>query len=124
MQININTDNQVHVTEEARQKWQSEIASALQRFRDWITRVEVHLTDENSSSKGGSDDIRCLMEARPAGKQPVSIEVRVSSPDHAITEGAKTLQRRLGTLQDKSRAEGRKGSRGDIDESAANDEAL
>lgn len=108
MQVLINSGNQVDLHEGSIQKWQEEISSALERFGNWITRVEVHLTDENSQTKGGGDDIRCLMEARPASHQPVSIEVRAASPGQAIAEGIDTLKRRLATMQDKARTESRK----------------
>ena len=108
MQVIINSDNQVDLNEAAIQHWQEEVTTLLQRFSDWITRVEVHLTDENSNSKGGIDDIRCLLEARPAGKQPVSIEVRGATVEQALSEGIQTLKQRLGTMQDKARTQQRK----------------
>lgn len=108
MQIIINSDKQVDLKAEQTEQWQTEIASSLERFGDWITRVEVHLTDQNSQAKGGPDDIRCLMEARPASKQPVSIEVRSSSVDRAIREATNTLERRLSGILEKARTESRK----------------
>ena len=108
MQVIINSDNQVDVDKDFVSHWQGEITYSLQRFSDWITRVEVHLTDENSKSKGGDDDIRCLLEARPADRKPVSVEVRGQSAEHALTDGISTLNRRLGTLLDKSRTQKRK----------------
>lgn len=108
MQVIINSDNQVDLQEDFIQHWQSEITSSLKRFNDWITRVEVHLTDENGASRGGVDDIRCLIEARPADRQPVSIEVRGESAELALADGIQTLGRRLGTLVDKARTQKRK----------------
>ena len=109
MQIIINSDNQIDVREDFIQHWEAEISSSLQRFSDWSTRVEVHLTDENSKNKEGLDDIRCLMEARPANKQPVSVEVRGDSAETAMTDGVQTLGRRLATMRDKARTQQRKG---------------
>lgn len=45
--------------------------STLGRFGDWITRVEVQLSDEDGPKNRGNAK-RCVMEARPAGLQPVS----------------------------------------------------
>ena len=109
MQVIINSDNQIDLDSDSIQDLESTIADSLERFGKWVTRVEVHLTDENSANKGGTDDIRCLMEARPANQQPVSIEVRASTVDHAIAEGTKTMERRLGTMADKARTQNRKG---------------
>ncbi len=109
MQVIINSNNQIDLNDETIKKLESKVTGSLERFSSWLTRVEVHLTDENSSAKGGSDDIRCLMEARPANQQPVSIEVRASTVDHAVAEGTKTLERRLGSMADKARTQDRKG---------------
>lgn len=108
MQININSDRHIQVNETLVEKWRTEIADALQRFGDWITRVEVQLNDTNSAAKGGGDDIRCLMEARPAGQQPVSVEVRAATVEEAISQGLGALRRRLGGISDKARTEARK----------------
>lgn len=108
MQVNINSDNHIDVSEKSVQQWQADIAAALERFGDWITRVEVHLTDENSRAKGGDDDIRCLIEARPAGKQPVSVDVRSANVEEAIHEATSTMERRLGDIADKARTQARK----------------
>ena len=108
MQVHINSDNHVDLNEHSVQHWQTEITAALKRFSDWITRVEVQLTDENSRAKSGSDVIRCVMEARPAGRQPVSIEVRAASVEQAIRTGTNTLERRLDSASDKARTQARK----------------
>jgi hypothetical protein len=108
MKITINHDRHIDVHADQAALWQSEIAASLQRFGDRITRLEVHLSDENSQTKGGPDDIRCLIEARPAGQQPVSIEVREATADQAIREAIKTLERRLGNILDKARRERQK----------------
>lgn len=108
MQVIINSDNQIDVHESFVEHWRAGIAGSLKRFDGWVTRVEVHLTDENSNSRGGGDDIRCLLEARPADRQPVSVEVRDESPEKALAEGIQTLGRRLGTMLDKTRTQKRK----------------
>jgi hypothetical protein len=42
---------------------------AVGRFADQITRVEVHLSDENRH-QGGGDDTRCMLEARLSRQAP------------------------------------------------------
>ena len=111
MQVLINSDNQVDLREDLVQRWQGDIAESLKRFDNWITRVEVHLTDENSHTKGGLNDIRCLLEARPADRQPVSVEVRGATAELALADGIDTLSRRLGTILDKTRTQKRKAQR-------------
>ena len=108
MKIIINSNSQVELKQDAILHFESEITSSLERFADWITRIEVHLTDENSAKKSGQDDIRCMMEARPSGHQPISIEVRAASTSPAIMEATEMLERRLDTMLSKIRTEQRK----------------
>ena len=65
MHIQINTDGNIEGHEALATQVSSEVESALKHVSDHITRVEVHLSDENSDKKGGNDDMRCVMEARP-----------------------------------------------------------
>lgn len=62
MQIQFNTDNNIRGSEELRAPQEQTISRSLDRFCDRITRLEVHLNDENSH-KGGVDR-RCMLEAR------------------------------------------------------------
>ena len=48
------------------------VEEVLSHFGDWLTRVDVNLKDLNAS-KGG-DDMRCLIEARPRGLDPMTAE--------------------------------------------------
>lgn len=108
MQININSDNHIEMDERKLDFWKTEMSDSLSRFDSWVTRFEVHLTDENSHAKGGDDDIRCLIEARPKSHQPVSVDVRGATVEHAFKDGIRTLARRLDALADKARTEKRK----------------
>lgn len=80
MQIQVNTDHNIDGHDELASYVSAEIESRLTRFGDQITRVEVHLGDESAGRSGGSD-MRCMIEARPAGRSPVAVT------DHAATVG-------------------------------------
>ncbi|MFT7669016.1 MAG: ribosomal subunit interface protein [Planctomycetota bacterium] len=67
----------------------------LAHIADRITRVEVHLHDDNSAHKSGADDKRCTMEARPAGRQPLAVEHKSDEVQRAISEAAGKLARAL-----------------------------
>lgn len=94
MQIQVNTDDNVEGRDELAQRVEAEIRDALDRFSDHITRVEVHLSDENSDKSGGSDK-RCLMEARLAGRQPIAVSHQAGSLDEAFSGAAEKLKRSL-----------------------------
>lgn len=79
------------------------VSKELIHFADRVTRVEVHLHDENGRSKHGANDKRCTMEARPAGRQPVAVEERGENLQKVIAEAAEKLARVLKKGFDKAR---------------------
>lgn len=94
MQIQVNTDDNVEGREELASRVETEITTVLSRFSDQITRVEVHLSDENAGKSGGSDK-RCLIEARLTGQQPVAVSHQGSTIEEAYSGAAKKLRRSL-----------------------------
>ncbi len=68
--------------------------AALRRFRDHITRVEVHLSDENAA-KSGQHDNRCMMEARIEGRPPVAVTHTAASLDQAVSGATDKLARMI-----------------------------
>lgn len=94
MQVQVNTDDNVDGREELILRVESEVRNALGRFGDHITRVEIHLSDENAG-KTASNDKRCLMEARLAGRQPEAVTHQAGSLDEAFRGAAGKLRRSL-----------------------------
>ncbi|MEG4577627.1 hypothetical protein QUA56_33925 [Microcoleus sp. N3A4] len=72
MQIQIHTGHNIKGHEALAIQFSSLVAESLSRFSDRITHVDVHLSDENSDKKGGDDDMRCMIEARLKGHQPLA----------------------------------------------------
>lgn len=91
MQIQINTGPNIHVHEVLAAEISGVVESALSRFSDRITRVEVHLSDENSDKKVGHDAMRCLMEARLEGRQPIAVSDQAANVGEAIDGAAEKL---------------------------------
>lgn len=104
MQIQVNTDNHTSGSAGLTEKVEAVVEDALGRFGDRITRVEIHLTDENGRQKSGGGDKRCVMEARLAGLQPITVSAEGSGLMQALNGAAdkleKTLQHTLGRLDD------------------------
>lgn len=69
--------------------------SEIGRFADRVTRVEVHFSDVNGVSKSGPPDKRCLLEARPSGRDPIAIEAVAESFYAAASDAAGKLGRAL-----------------------------
>jgi ribosome-associated translation inhibitor RaiA len=95
MQIQFNSDRNIEGDEAMARFVESVVQGALDRFSEQVTRVEVHVRDENSNKKGGSDDIRCLMEARLGGRQPVAVSHNAATVEEAVDGAAGKLQRSL-----------------------------
>lgn len=90
MQIQINAaDPQTrHVDEEM---VRSAVHQALGRFAERITRVEVHVKDVNGPKSGL--DKHCMMEARLAGLDPMTVTAEAESLRSAVTAAARKLER-------------------------------
>ncbi len=96
MKIQINTDKNIEISQD-KSAWFSEMISKdLDRFSGQITRVEVHLSDENGS-KVGPDDKRCLMEARVEGMQPHAVTHQADSDENAVKGAVDKLKNLLST---------------------------
>lgn len=94
MKIQINTDNNITGHEELAEQAEATVEGTLGHLVEHITRVEVHLSDENSA-KGGAHDKRCMMEARLEGHQPIAVSDEAKSIGQAIDGAAEKLKRSL-----------------------------
>ncbi len=94
MQIQVHTDHNIEGHEKLIHWVEAEVSHTLGHFSDHITRVEVHLSDENSGKSGGHDK-RCLMEARLAAHQPVAVRHNAGSLAAAFSGAADKLKRSL-----------------------------
>lgn len=90
MLIQVNTDRHIDGHETLATQVHGAVESALRRFSDHITRVEVHLSDENGK-KSGQYDKRCMMEARLEGRQPLAVTHEAATLEQAIDGAAERL---------------------------------
>lgn len=99
MQIQFNTDNHINGHQKLEKGVESQLLKALGRFDEHITRLEIHLSDENSH-KPGLNDKRCLIEARLKNYQPIAVSDNGPSIQQAVTGAIDKLKRMLDdTLQ-------------------------
>ncbi len=80
---------------------EKEVEKSLKVFRDRITRVEVHLHDNNGPKAG--PDKRCVMEARPASHQPIAVEDTSIDMYQAVVGAAGKLERAIRKLVERER---------------------
>jgi len=84
MQIIVNTDSNIDGTERVSGALETIVEDSLSRYGERLTRVEVHLSD-GSAGRSSTDDIKCSLEARPAGGTPVIVTENADSVDAALT---------------------------------------
>lgn len=106
MQINVNTDNTINKHQGLDEHVDSVVRSSIGRFGDHVTRVDVHLSNENKEKKadGGNS---CMLEARLAGVAPIVVHEHANDLHQAINNAggklARALDSAIGRLQDKQR---------------------
>jgi ribosome-associated translation inhibitor RaiA len=70
------------------------VEAGLGRFSTHVTRVEVHMTDQNGG-KGGKDDKRCVLEAHLEGRKPVAVVENAANMKQAVQGAIDKLVRML-----------------------------
>jgi ribosome-associated translation inhibitor RaiA len=116
MQVQVHT-NQIEGSARLQEWVSAEVMERLVHFDDMLTRVVVHISDENAH-KSGSDDKRCHIEARPKGHQPVSVTHKADAMGLAIDGAAEkmrhALEHLMGRLESKPTSTGRFIDAGDV----------
>lgn len=102
MQIQVNTDKNIEGSARMSAYFTDTLHDALDRFADQVTRIEVHLSDENAQKEGG-DDKRCLLEARLKGLKPIVVSHNAENLDFAVSGAidklVKSLESTIGKLR-------------------------
>lgn len=100
MQIQVSTDNATEGRERRLDEVEATVRDRLSRFADRISRVEIHLSDVNGDR--GGDDMRCVIEVRPKGLDPLVATDQADSIEGAVTAAANkavaVLDRTFGKL--------------------------
>lgn len=84
MLIQVRTDSNIEGREALTQRVETSVRDALDRFADRVTRVQVHLGDENSDKKAGDADMRCTIEVRLAGLEPLAVRDNAPTVEQAV----------------------------------------
>lgn len=103
MQIQINTDHNLKVHDSEAGQLKDIVKGVLGRFAEHITRLEIHLSDENAS-KRGQDDKRCLLEARPEGRKPTAVSHQAATLILAVEGAAEKMARAIDSDLGRERA--------------------
>ncbi len=98
MTIQFNTDHNTIGNEKLSTYFSSLLGKKLERFIDLITRLEVHLSDENGE-KEGLNDKRCMLEARLEGRQPIAVTNDANTHEKAVSGAIDKLVASLDKIQ-------------------------
>ncbi|MBB6579432.1 ribosome-associated translation inhibitor RaiA [Comamonas odontotermitis] len=105
MQVQVHAGDNVQGGESLAQWAQTEVQDRLSRFREYVTRVEVYLTDVDALKNGGKGK-RCVMETRATGRQPLAVNAEAEKVAEAFNAALEKLHRALNTdiakMRDKS----------------------
>ncbi len=93
MRVEIHTDSNIERHEALTAQVSGVVESALRRFSEHITLVDVHLSDENSDKKAGNNAMRCMMQARLEGRQPIAVTHQATTLNEAVDGAADKLTR-------------------------------
>lgn len=91
MKIQVSTDKSIEGSADLIERTEADLADALARFERRVTRIEVHLRDESAGRSTGGD-IRCLIEARPAGLDPVAVTHHADTVSDALRGATDRLE--------------------------------
>ncbi|MEO6322657.1 MAG: HPF/RaiA family ribosome-associated protein [Polaromonas sp.] len=103
MQVQVNSNHSID-TGESFERWaNTELNESFSRFKEDITRIEVHMSDQNGD-KISAVHKRCVMEARLANREPVAVNHQAPNQDEAFRGASDKLKRvlehTLGKLRD------------------------
>lgn len=106
MQIQINSGSSISMHPALTESIKADLHNFLERFDKRLTRVEVHLSDENGK-KSGPNDKRCLLEVRSRSHRILTVKDQSSDIQSAVSGAAGKMERLLETtfskLYDKRR---------------------
>jgi ribosome-associated translation inhibitor RaiA len=94
MQVQVHTDNHIE-GKEGLANWATDsIKATLARFKEQITKVEVHFSDGSSGKKSAPEEKQCTLEVRLEGHQPLVVKHHAANLNQAL-DGASEKMTRL-----------------------------
>ena len=102
MKIQINADSHIERKESLATHIMGTIKKIVGRNSDHVSRIEVHLSDQNSN-KHSENEKRCLMEARLEGIQPIAVSSQADTLARAIDSATKKLGKKVNSTLERQR---------------------
>ncbi len=100
MTIQINTDHNISENESEITSLKKLVQGSLEKYSEHITRIEIHLSDENGNKKGLKGK-RCMLEARIEGRQPIAVTSCEDTIEEALNDAIGKISASLNTILDR-----------------------
>ena len=97
MKIQFNTDKTINGDGRTQAFFTSKITEGLKKYQSHITRIEIHLSDENGK-KEGVNDKRCLLETRIEDRQPIAVSCKDNTVEQAVSGAIDKVKATLETI--------------------------
>ncbi len=97
MIIQFNTDKNIDGNAEFTAPYVAQIKDEFTRYNHLITRIEVHLSDQDGN-KNGLNAMHCMIEARLEGRQPIAVNNQANTHDQAVAGAIDKLATSLDTI--------------------------
>ncbi|MCI5071543.1 HPF/RaiA family ribosome-associated protein [bacterium] len=101
MQVQVNTDESINNDQRLTQYVRDLTQDNLQHFSSFVTRVNVHMSDENSE-KGGAYDKKCTIETRIEKLKPIAVSHNSETMEEALTGALDKTHRSLKKIKEKN----------------------
>jgi len=102
MTILINADKILKVHEPFENQLKDRLSAELKRFSEYISEIELHITDENGI-KTGSNDIKSVLEAHLKGMKSVVVTEKADTLDQSVNAAIDKIKDSLESAIGKSR---------------------
>ena len=113
MRIQVHTDAHIEGRDDFLQWVEAEAAEKLARFRDRVTRVEIHFSDTNGD-KSSDKHKRCVIEARLSGLPALAASHQAATLADAFSGATSKLKHALeGSVERLKGRHGRDSIRGE-----------
>lgn len=97
MTIQLNADKNLNIHEAFAEQLKELLTGELSNFDEEITRLEVHLSDQNGAKEGQLDK-RCMIEARLEGRQPIAVTANADTHEKSVAAATGKLKNSLGSI--------------------------
>lgn len=98
MLVQFNSDHHITGSAVLAEESETSVRGALGGFAEQITRVEIHVSDENGAEKIGVNDKSCRIEARISGRPPIAVHAVASTVARSVDHAADKLRHAVETI--------------------------